>query len=108
MAGVAEMLIQSHEGFIELLPALPKAWETGLFDGLVARGNFELNLNWANSKISFFLFISKSGGKCRIKYKNIEAAQIKDSKGKIVSQTIKSENMIEFNTKKLGEYFIAF
>jgi alpha-L-fucosidase 2 len=108
MAGVAEMLIQSHEGFIELLPALPKAWGTGFFDGLVARGNFELSLKWENSKITFLKVISRSGGKCSIKYKNIEAAQIKDSKGKIVSHTIKSENMIEFNTNKLGEYFIAF
>jgi len=108
MAGVAEMLIQSHEGFIELLPALPKAWETGFFEGLVARGNFELSLKWENSKITFLKVISRSGGKCRIKYKNIEAAQIKDSKGKVVSHTIKSENMIEFNASKLGEYFIAF
>ena len=108
MAGVAEMLIQSHENFIELLPALPKAWETGSYNGLVARGNFELSVNWKKSKISSFKVLSKSGGKCSIKYKDIEGAQIKDNEGKIVLHTFKSDNIIEFNTSKLSEYFITF
>ena len=108
MAGVAEMLIQSHENFIELLPALPKAWETGSYNGLVARGNFELSVNWKKSKISSFKVLSKSGGKCSIKYKYIKGAQIKDNKGKIVLHTFKSDNIIEFNTSKLSEYFITF
>ena len=108
MAGVAEMLIQSHEDFIELLPALPKAWETGSYDGLVARGNFELSLNWEKSKIGSFKVISKSGGKCSIKYKHIKGAQIKDSKGKIISYSMKADHIIEFNTTKSGNYFITF
>ncbi|MCA1803059.1 MAG: hypothetical protein LC662_11420 [Rhodothermaceae bacterium] len=79
LAGVAEMLIQSHEGFIEFLPALPKAWETGSFDGLVARGNFELAMSWNESTVSSLKIISKSGGKCSIKYMGIKGAQIKRS-----------------------------
>lgn len=108
MAGVAEMLIQSHEGFIELLPALPKAWENGSFDGLVARGNFKLSMSWKKSNVSFFKVTSKSGGKCSIKYKNMEGAQIKDSQGKQISYSQKNDDIIEFETSKLGEYFITF
>ena len=108
MAGVAEILIQSHESFIELLPALPKEWETGSLDGLVARGNFELSLNWEKGKISSFKVTSKSGGKCRIKHSNIEGAQIEDRTGKKIAYNMKGENIIEFSTNKSGEYFITF
>lgn len=108
MAGVAEMLTQSHEGVIELLPALPKAWGTGSFDGLVARGNFELSLEWEKSKISICKLIAKKGGKCSIKYTNIKDARIQDSTGKRISFNIKNEDVIEFNTCKSGEYTIVF
>lgn len=108
MAGVAEMLLQSHEGYIKLLPALPKAWETGSFHGLVARGNFEISLNWKKRKISSFKVISKNGGKCSIKHSNIEGAQIEDSTGKRISYNIMGENIIEFSTIKSGEYIITF
>ena len=45
-AGITEMLMQSHEGVIDLLPALPKNWPTGHFDGVCARGAFELKMLW--------------------------------------------------------------
>jgi alpha-L-fucosidase 2 len=50
-AGIAEMLIQSHEGYIELLPALPKAWSDGYFKGLCVRGGAEMDLTWENSRV---------------------------------------------------------
>jgi alpha-L-fucosidase 2 len=107
MAGVAEMLIQSHEGFIELLPALPKAWQTGSFDGLVARGNFEVSLRWKNSNISSVKILSKSDGKCSIKLPNTKGVQIKDRIGKQIVYKINDEDIVEFNTKKSGKYFIT-
>jgi len=47
-AGISEMLLQSHQGYIELLPALPDEWQTGAFKGFVARGNFVLDFAWDN------------------------------------------------------------
>ncbi|WP_316790409.1 glycoside hydrolase family 95 protein [Pedobacter frigoris] len=68
IAGMAEMLLQSHEDFIELLPAVPKAWKDGHIKGLVARGNFVIDLQWQNGKIVSGFIKNKTGGKCKIKY----------------------------------------
>lgn len=106
MAGVAEMLIQSHEGFIALLPALPKAWETGALDGLVARGNFEISLQWEKGEITFVSILSGSGGKCALKTGMTSGIQIMDLSGKTIPYAKKENGIIEFNTRKSGKYII--
>jgi len=67
-AGIAEMLVQSDDGAIFVLPALPDAWKDGAVQGLRARGGFEIeNMEWKDGKISKLVIKSNLGGNCRIR-----------------------------------------
>lgn len=66
-AGVAEMLVQSHEGFIHILPALPDTWSSGEVKGLVSRGGFVIDMKWSEGRIQKLVVHSRLGGNCRIK-----------------------------------------
>lgn len=65
-AAVAELLMQSHSGGIDLLPALPSDWQNGEIRGLVARGNFELHLIWADGRLKTAEVLSRAGNICKI------------------------------------------
>jgi len=67
-AGIAEMLLQSCAGKIELLPALPEAWPNGSVTGLRARGGFELDIRWKDGKLVNTTVRSLAGGSCRLRY----------------------------------------
>lgn len=73
-AGIAEMIIQSHTEYIEILPAIPKEWRTGEVKGLKARGGFIIDISWKDSKLTALKVKSTVGGTCNIKYRrNLES-----------------------------------
>ena len=66
-AGITEMLLQSHAGYIHLLPALPDNWQSGSIKGVRARGGFTIDMDWKESRITRLSVTSHSGGTCRIR-----------------------------------------
>jgi alpha-L-fucosidase 2 len=67
-AAIAEMLIQSHAGFIDLLPALPEAWKAnGDIRGFKARGNYVVDMAWSEGKVTHFKILSPTGKKVKVK-----------------------------------------
>lgn len=103
-AGITEMLMQSHEGVIDLLPALPKEWNTGSFEGVCARGAFELDMQWKEGKITQVEVLSKKGQPCRIN----PGGKVKvTSNGKRVKTKIRDDGSVSFDTKPGTSYLIV-
>ena len=98
------MLIQSYEGVIDLLPALPDDWSEGNFKGVCARGAFELSFQWKKNKITQAVILSKEGGSCRINAKLPVSIQ---SNGKNVRVKNLAGGIIEFITVKGDRYDVT-
>jgi alpha-L-fucosidase 2 len=98
------MLVQSHEGVIDLLPAVPGEWETGVFDGVRVRGGFELNMAWKDKKITSVEIISKSGKPCRI---NAGDGYKVSGDGKEIAVKTHEDGSVEFDTVEGGMYLLS-
>ncbi len=76
-AGIAEMFLQSHDGALHVLPALPDRWKDGKVKGLVARGGFEVDMEWKDGKVTMLKVVSRLGGNLRIR----TAAELAEKNG---------------------------
>ena len=95
-AGIAEMLMQSYDGFIYLLPAIPAVWKDGSVKGLVARGGYVIDMDWKNGQLTKAVIRSRQGGKCNI-------CSLVPLKGKGLKKS-KGANSYELQTVKDGVY----
>ena len=99
-AGVAEMLLQSQNNELHLLPALPSRWESGFVRGLRARGGFEINIQWKNHSIESASVLSIIGGNCVIR----SSVPLKVKNTLLVSKTVEGGWLLSFPAKKGMRY----
>jgi alpha-L-fucosidase 2 len=103
-AGITEMLMQSHEGVIDLLPALPSEWGSGQFNGVCARGAFELNMQWKEGKITRVEVLSREGRTCRIHTGMKAAVKLN---GKTIRVKELPDGSFQFPTTRGAKYVIG-
>ena len=108
-AGIAEMLMQSHAGYIHLLPALPVDWKEGSIHGLKAQGNYTVSMDWNAGTLACATIESVCGGTCRIYCKDIRLTNgwtIIDDDGREVQAEQTTEGVIEFGTQAGQTYHL--
>lgn len=100
-AAITEMLMQSQDGIIRLLPALPDEWDQGEVQGMVARGAFELNFAWQNKQLIRLNILSRAGGVCRLYSEKKLKITIN---GKSIKPRMTQPGIVEFDTKAGESY----
>jgi alpha-L-fucosidase 2 len=103
-AAIAEMILQSHEDELNLLPALPESWNTGEVRGLCARGGFDVGMRWKEGRLAEAIILSRIGGTCRVRCG--VALQVL-SQGKAVPVSRPEKGVVEFKTTPGATYVLT-
>jgi alpha-L-fucosidase 2 len=104
-AGIAEMLLQSHDGALHILPALPSKWEQGKVSGLRAKGGFEVDINWDNNRPEEVVILSTLGGNCRIRsYYPLAGEDLKKATGENPNTFFWTPNMKEPMISEMAKF----
>jgi hypothetical protein len=102
-SGITEMLLQSHDGDIHFLPALPDDWQNGNISGLRAYGGFDVSFVWENGQVQKIVIKSNLGGNCRIRVPN----EVAFDNGTLLNPAVGSNSNAFFETAKIKEPLIA-
>lgn len=106
-AGVGEMLLQSGQGVVAPLAALPSAWPTGRYRGLLARGGFEVSAVWSKGRADRFEVLSKVGGPLTLRYPGIAQATVRRSDGRSVAVRADARGDVSFETEPGRTYVVS-
>lgn len=108
-AHAAEMLLQSHNERIEPLAALPLAWKSGAYRGLIARGGFEISAEWSDGKLTKVAVLSNQGNTAKLHYPGIATGEltVTASDASAIAVTITGEDDISFDTIKGVTYTVS-
>ncbi|MCI8371743.1 MAG: hypothetical protein HFI75_04990 [Lachnospiraceae bacterium] len=104
-AGITEMLLQSQNDKVELLPALPSAWAEGSYEGLVARGNFEVDLQWKDCEAKYAAITSNAGGTLVVD--GMDPVVVTDAKGTAIDYKKNADGTLSLETEKGNTYIFA-
>ncbi|MGN8645947.1 glycoside hydrolase family 95 protein [Gracilibacillus sp. HCP3S3_G5_1] len=102
-AGIAEMLMQSHQKEIHLLPSVPKAWKDGYVKGLKARGGYEVEFKWENHQLTYATITSNQSGICRVRVPYPVEVSIDNH-----NVTKKDSCLFEFPVEDSKSYYLSF
>ena len=105
VAGITEMLVQSHAGELFLLPALPSSWSEGSIKGICARGGFELDLEWSSGSLTACTVKSNLGKTCVLNSKQKFTVM---GDGKKVAESSSACHPVSFDTEKSKAYSVKF